>query len=1095
MLPLAGFLCGIVSFHASANPTISTIPDQRTFRTLSTRPISFVIGDDQSGATNLILTGVSSNLTLVANSNIVFGGFGSNRTVTITPSGVKGTNLITLAVQNSLGSNTVETFQLTIADFTDIGANLQQLDDASVAWGDYDNDGFLDLLVTGSSWVGYSPGVTKIYRNNGNGTFTDTGATLQGVIGGGAVWGDYNNDGRLDVMLTGLYNASWMGFGLQANVAQRVCRNDGSNTFTTVAAFENPNGGGGFQGLRTFSLAWGDYDNDGKLDLVIMGWPFSVFKHNEGGDSFSSGSLGLPGVFNTAVAWADYNSDGNLDFFLNAGYPKSLYQNNGGGIFITPTNNLPALSQGLISWEDYNNDGNFDLVMVGSTNSIYVGDGHGNFTNLPVILPGGNLSAVAWGDIDNDGLPDLVITSYAVTQILHNNGDGAFSDMGITLPGAGNGGVAIGDFNEDGCLDIAIAGGGITKIFRNDGAMQDAPPNSPLILDAAPTTNLMMFGWLAATDAEQNGGLSYSLRVGTSPGGVDVVSPMSDPITGFRRLPAPGNCGLRLNCKVTRLVAGTYYWSVQAIDHAFMGSAFASEQSFTLTAPYFSSQPQNQTNILGATVSFTVNAGGTSPFSFRWYHNGTNVTDNGHYWGSTTSSLMISNAQASDVGNFTVMLANLTGSITSSVATATILNPLITTQPQNTIAWTGGTSTFSVNVSGQQPLSYQWQLNGTNIVGATENILALNGIQPSQFGNYSVVITNIYGSITSSVVTLFLSQIAVWGYNLHGETNLPAGLTNIIAISGGGRSFFVSDCQALKSDGTVIRWPGGANISGTNNLVALAGASPSLGLKVDGTIIFWDYNFSQPSKVSGFSNIVAIAPRTYNYLALMTNGTVVGGASVPGLTNIVAIAEGIGHSLALKADGTVLAWGNDSYGQIDVPPGLSNVICITAGYWHSLAVKSDGTVVGWGQNDYGQAVAPTGLSNVIAIAAGAQHSLALRGDGTVASWGLNNYGQTNVPAGMSNVTAIAAGQYHSMALIGNGPPILQVPMINPIIRTNNFSLSFPTRSGRVYLLQYKNSLGDTDWTSSPLTAGNGGIVTLKDNTATNTQRFYRVLQW
>jgi len=82
-----------------------------------------------------------------------------------------------------------------------------------------------------------------------------------------------------------------------------------------------------------------------------------------------------------------------------------------------------------------------------------------------------------------------------------------------------------------------------------------------------------------------------------------------------------------------------------------------------------------------------------------------------------------------------------------------------------------------------------------------------------------------------------------------------------------------------------------------------------------------------------------------------------------------------------------------------------------------------------------------------------------------------------------------------MALIGNGPPVTQALLSNPHLGATNFNLSLPTQSGRVYLLEYKNSLVDDTWTPLPLVAGNGGTLFLNDPTATNAQRFYRVQQW
>jgi len=147
-----------------------------------------------------------------------------------------------------------------------------------------------------------------------------------------------------------------------------------------------------------------------------------------------------------------------------------------------------------------------------------------------------------------------------------------------------------------------------------------------------------------------------------------------------------------------------------------------------------------------------------------------------------------------------------------------------------------------------------------------------------------------------------------------------------------------------------------------------------------------------------------------------------GQTDVPvGLSNVVAIAAGSTHNLALKSDGTVVGWGAANSGRTTPPAGLSNVVAAAAGDSHSLALKYDGTVVGWGNNGSGQTNPPPGLADVVAIAAGYDHSLALTGNGMVVAWGGSPlFGQTNIPSAASNMVAISAGQYVSLALRGDG---------------------------------------------------------------------------
>jgi hypothetical protein len=273
-----------------------------------------------------------------------------------------------------------------------------------------------------------------------------------------------------------------------------------------------------------------------------------------------------------------------------------------------------------------------------------------------------------------------------------------------------------------------------------------------------------------------------------------------------------------------------------------------------------------------------------------------------------------------------------------------------------------------------------------------------------------------------------------WSDDPFTQTNVPSGLTNLVAVAAGGHSL------ALLADSTVAAW--GYNESGqttvprglTNVVAVAAGHSHSLALRADGTVAAWGSNGSGQATVPpGLNNVVALAAGGDHSLALRADGTIAawgdssrGQTNAPaGLSNAVAAAAGWSHCLALRTDGSVVAWGDNGYGQANVPAGLSKVVAIAAGSDHSLALRVDGTVAAWGGNNYGQANVPVGLNNVVAIAAGSFHSLALRADGTVAAWGSGwndtTFVPVTVPATLSNVVAVAAGEFHSLALISDVP--------------------------------------------------------------------------
>jgi alpha-tubulin suppressor-like RCC1 family protein len=299
--------------------------------------------------------------------------------------------------------------------------------------------------------------------------------------------------------------------------------------------------------------------------------------------------------------------------------------------------------------------------------------------------------------------------------------------------------------------------------------------------------------------------------------------------------------------------------------------------------------------------------------------------------------------------------------------------------------------------------------------------------------------------------------VAAWGNNTYGQTQLPEGLDDVIAVAGG-----FGHNLALKSDGTVVSWGNYPN-SQTNIPPAslpfvtaiAAGANHSLALTASGTVSAWgDNTYGQTNVPSDLSNVRAIAGGYYASVALQWDGSVVvwgndpyGATNVPvGLSNVVAIASGESHVLALKSDGTVVAWGRNVEGETNVPPGLSNVVSIGAGATHSLAILFDGSVIGWGDNSAGQLDIPPGLSNVVSVAGGEAQSLALQTDGTVVAWGVSdgstNYGQGVVPVGLSNVTAIAAGYWCNLALTFEGPiEIEQDPQSQTVASGSNVTFS------------------------------------------------------
>jgi hypothetical protein len=369
--------------------------------------------------------------------------------------------------------------------------------------------------------------------------------------------------------------------------------------------------------------------------------------------------------------------------------------------------------------------------------------------------------------------------------------------------------------------------------------------------------------------------------------------------------------------------------------------------------------------------------------------------------------------------------------------------PMIFTQPQGQSVNPGGSVTFTVTAAAMTPLVYQWRFNSASIAGATGSSYTRTNAQAGDLGNYSVVITNQVGSVTSSNALL----------SLIGPPSIVTQPQDQIVVAGHSATFSViaSGTQPLNYQW----WYNGNSLPGATAAVFTLGSASSTNAGLYSVVVtnplsaavssnallavtaldaWGDNSWGQLNVPAECSDVIAIAAGAWHSLALRTEGTVVawgddsnGQCDVPAtLESALAIAAGGYHSLALRADGTVAAWGANDYTQTNVPLGLANVIAISAGTWHSLALRRDGTVVAWGDNSWGQTEIPTGLSNVVAIAAGGNHSLALQADGTMVAWGENTdaqggfAGQSVVPLGLTNVVELAAGEYHSLALQADG---------------------------------------------------------------------------
>jgi hypothetical protein len=551
--------------------------------------VSFRVGDLESPADSLQLTGTALNATLLPAAGIEFGGAGSNRTVRLTPAAnQRGITALTVRVTDEQGGQKSQNLAVRVEDFSPVWNMLSGA--GEVVLGDINRDGFLDV-VRNDRWL---------QNQQGTNLALPTGGTIQNPITGGLFLTDVDNDGDLDVTESGSINTTRL-----TSIWSNALPPPGQ-PWLRPAMVTN------LQGYFSAAITWADWDQDGDNDLILAGHTNTATATNFKTRAYrNNGALMLtlvPGLFpdlaDAAFGWADFDRDGDLDVCLTGstnlsavGYCTGLFSNDGSGQFSSVPTTLPAVTRGFVAWGDVDNDGWPDLFLsglhrVGSVNTnitrLYRNGGNGSFSEYAafdgVMFPRGLLS-----DLDNDGLLDVVFVGttgggfpQSVARIYLNQGAGQFRDIGPTLPSTFSPAtLASSDLDRDGKPDVILG----TQVYRNNFPTTNSPPTTPTNLNAIATADTVHLSWSAATDINQSGGHTYNLRVGTVPGQGNVMSPLAESVTGRRWTPAAGNASESLQWRLSNLPTGTYYWSVQTIDHAGGESPFAPEQSFLVEDP------------------------------------------------------------------------------------------------------------------------------------------------------------------------------------------------------------------------------------------------------------------------------------------------------------------------------------------------------------------------------------------------------------------------------------------------------------------------------------------------------------------------------
>jgi hypothetical protein len=597
IIPGLATVCLIVNCVSAAPnepPSIEMISWISALPGALTEPIPIQINDLETEPDRLKLSFAitplaGNNTNLLSVDEIQLGGSGTNRFVSFsTRPDEYGSVRITFTVEDELGGRGSVVSDVSVDVFNVVGT-IDFAPGDRFAWADVDNDGWLD-------WVGDK----RWIRNAGGTNFVGAGSAVSVMTDANSVaFGDPDNDGYVD----------FAAVGTQSRAATTLVYTNGAadpplaQRFQQLTNVLDP----GFLSA-TITWQDYDLDGDVDLFAVgstsrrggdaIQG----IVWRNDGSLAFTAVSGVVPAKLDAAMAWTDVNLDGAPDLLLLGTTNRSngstrLFLNSGSGTLEESTVELPPVMRGAAAWGDIDQDGRPDLFLAGLeltgnryTNrvSLYRQTDDGKFVEAARFEPL-TVTECFLADFNNDGLIDLIyhgiendFAAHEHTKIYINRGSFVFQDASPGQPLYGEeipNPLAIGDYDGDGVLDLAAS----RCYYKGTAWRTNKPPIPPSGLQAAVQGSAVLLSWNPATDSSQTNGLTYNVRVGRMPGGSEVLSPMSLP-NGRRVVVDAGNAYQSLKKRLIALAPGQYFWTVQAIDASFASSSFAPEQKFSVGA-------------------------------------------------------------------------------------------------------------------------------------------------------------------------------------------------------------------------------------------------------------------------------------------------------------------------------------------------------------------------------------------------------------------------------------------------------------------------------------------------------------------------------
>jgi hypothetical protein len=608
---------------------------------------------------------------------------------------------------------------------------------------DLDGDGRPDIATANNQGASVS-----LFRNVGMGplavsSFVPT-ATLSVPAHAHFLYAaDFDADGRLELVVNSYLGASMTVLRNQADPGVLD-----TNSFAAGITY-------GLSG-RGHTAAFGDLNGDGKFDLIVdteIADSIALFQNQHGDGAFTNDSLAarvdLVAGWN---AWGnsvgDLDGDGRPDIVFANAYDDiiSIYHNRSSISTNPPVVCVPP-PVGLMGWwrAEGNTSDSFGTntgtllggagFAAGLVGQAFIFDGVDDSVRIPVSGPftlpdvgiGEGFTVEAWinpnrltiGPIfewNNNAGGEGVHLWHSVDSITAGDGPGNLYGNIVDITGVSHritspsGLLQTNQFNH-----VALSydrAAGVAVIYHNGVAVK-----SEILGTFTPRT-------------------SYDLHLGRRPSGFF----SENLFAGLIDEPSIYNRALADN-------------EIAAIYAAGSAGKCYTNPPPPPEPPFITQQPQSIATNANANVRFSVAATGSPMPAYQWYFN------NAPLGGQVNASLVLANVTPNHAGDYFVIANNASGSVTSSVASLTVLTypPAITNQPKSIAAVIGGSASFSVGASGSAPLSYQWFFTGQPLPGRTQATLTLTNLQPSNAGNYFVRVSNPYGVTTSAVATLTVS--------------------------------------------------------------------------------------------------------------------------------------------------------------------------------------------------------------------------------------------------------------------------------------------------------------------------------------------------